>query len=65
MGFMVLSLSLCSASVPGTVIVEIIHCSPCKVKTANRKGQADKVIEFIKADSELAKDVNKHYAVVK
>jgi hypothetical protein len=34
-------------------------------KTANRKGQADKVIEFIKADSELAKDVNKHYAVVK
>lgn len=34
-------------------------------KTANRKGQADKVIEFIKADSDLAKDVNKHYAVVK
>jgi hypothetical protein len=34
-------------------------------KTANRKGQADKVIEFIKADSELAKGVNKHYAVVK
>jgi hypothetical protein len=34
-------------------------------KTVNRKGQADKVIEFIKADSELAKDVNKHYAVVK
>jgi hypothetical protein len=34
-------------------------------KTANRKGQADKVIEFIKADSELAKDVNRHYAVVK
>lgn len=34
-------------------------------KTANRKGQADKVIEFIRSDSELAKDVNKHYAVVK
>lgn len=34
-------------------------------KTANRKGQADKVIAFIKADSELAKDVKKHYAVVK
>ena len=34
-------------------------------KTANRKGQADKVIEFIKADSELAKDANKHYAVIK
>jgi hypothetical protein len=34
-------------------------------KTVNRKGQADKVIEFIRADSELAKDVNKHYAVVK
>jgi hypothetical protein len=34
-------------------------------KTANHRGQADKVIEFIKADSDLAKDVNKHYAVVK
>lgn len=34
-------------------------------KTANRKGQADKVIEFVKADSELAKGVNKQYAVVK
>lgn len=34
-------------------------------KTANRKGQADQVIEFIKADSDLAKDVNKHYAVIK
>lgn len=34
-------------------------------KTANRKGQADQVIEFIKADSELAKDVNRHYAVIK
>ena len=34
-------------------------------KTVNHKGQADKVIEFVKADSDLAKDVNKHYAVVK
>lgn len=34
-------------------------------KTVNHKGQADQVIEFINADSELAKDVNKHYAVVK
>jgi hypothetical protein len=34
-------------------------------KTVNRKGQADKVIEFVKADSDLAKDVNKQYAVVK
>jgi hypothetical protein len=34
-------------------------------KTVNRKGQADKVIEFIKADSELAKGLNKSYAVVK
>lgn len=30
-------------------------------KTANRKGQADQVIEFVKADSELAKDINKVY----
>jgi hypothetical protein len=34
-------------------------------KTANRKGQADKVIEFIKADSPLAEAVNKEYAVIK
>lgn len=34
-------------------------------KTVNNKGQADRVIEFIKADSELAKAVNKSYAVVK
>lgn len=34
-------------------------------KTANRKGQADKVIEFVKADSELAQDINKTYAVIK
>lgn len=34
-------------------------------KTANRKGQADQVIEFIKADSELAKGVNAQYAVIK
>lgn len=34
-------------------------------KTANRKGQADEVIEFVKADSELAKNVNKKYAIIK
>jgi hypothetical protein len=34
-------------------------------KTANRKGQADQVIEFVKADSELAKNVNKTYAIIK
>lgn len=34
-------------------------------KTANHKGQADKVIEFIKADSDLAKNINKSYAVIK
>lgn len=34
-------------------------------KTANRKGQADQVIEFIKADSPLAKDINKTYTVIK
>ncbi len=34
-------------------------------KTANRKRQADEVIEFVKADSPLAQDVNKTYAVIK
>lgn len=34
-------------------------------KTANRKGQADQVVEFIRSDSDLAKDVNKSYAVIK
>jgi len=34
-------------------------------KTANRKGQADQVIEFVKADSPMAKDVNKAYTVIK
>lgn len=34
-------------------------------KTANRKGQADQVIEFVKADSALAQDVNKAYTVIK
>lgn len=34
-------------------------------KTANRKGQADQVIEFVKADSKLATDVNKAYTVIK
>lgn len=34
-------------------------------KTANRKGQADEVIEFVKADTELAKSVNQKYAIIK
>lgn len=34
-------------------------------KTANQKGQADQVIEFVKADSPLAQDVNKAYTVIK
>lgn len=34
-------------------------------KTANRKGQADQVIEFVKAGSPLADDVNKTYAIIK
>lgn len=34
-------------------------------KTANRKGQADHVIEFVKSDSPLADAVNKQYAVIK
>ena len=34
-------------------------------KTANNKGQADQVIEFIRGDSEIAATVNKQYAVVK
>ena len=34
-------------------------------KTSNHKGQADEVIEFVKADSELAKNVNRKYAVIK
>lgn len=34
-------------------------------KTANRKGQADQVIEFVKPHSPLAKDVNKAYTVIK
>jgi Domain of unknown function (DUF3644) len=34
-------------------------------KTANRKGQADRVIEFVKSDSPLAGKVNKEYAVIK
>ena len=34
-------------------------------KTANRKGQADQVVEFIKADSELAKGLNAQYALIK
>lgn len=34
-------------------------------KTANNKGQADQVIEFVKADSALAEKVNASYAVIK
>ncbi|MCP4404634.1 MAG: DUF3644 domain-containing protein, partial [bacterium] len=34
-------------------------------KTANRKGQADRVIEFVKSDSPLADTVNREYAVIK
>lgn len=34
-------------------------------KTANRKGQADKVIEFIPADSPEAKGLNKEYVLIK
>lgn len=34
-------------------------------KTANHPGQADKVIEFVKPDSEAAKGINKTYAVIK
>jgi hypothetical protein len=34
-------------------------------KTANRKGQADRVIEFVKSDSPLAGTINKEYAVIK
>lgn len=34
-------------------------------KTANNKGQADQVIEFVKADSELAQEVNASYALIK
>jgi hypothetical protein len=34
-------------------------------KTANRKGQADRVIEFVKSDSPLAEAINKEYAVIK
>ena len=34
-------------------------------KTANRKGQADRVIEFVKSDSPLAESVNKEYAIIK
>lgn len=34
-------------------------------KTVNHPGQADKVIEFVKPDSEAAKGINKTYAVIK
>ena len=34
-------------------------------KTVNHKGQADRVIEFVKSDSPLAANINKQYAVIK
>ena len=34
-------------------------------KLANNKGQADRVIEFVKSDSPLAEGINKEYAVIK
>ena len=34
-------------------------------KVANRKGQADKVIEFVKADSPEAEQLNKEYVLIK
>lgn len=34
-------------------------------KTANRKGQADKVIEFVPPDSEIAKGLSKEYWAIK
>ena len=34
-------------------------------KTVNHKGQADRVIEFVKSDSPLAVNINKEYAVIK
>jgi hypothetical protein len=34
-------------------------------KTANTKGQADKVIEFVKAESPLAERVNAQYTLIK
>lgn len=34
-------------------------------KTANRKGQADRVIEFVKTDSPLAESVNREYVLIK
>ncbi len=34
-------------------------------KTVNKRGQADRVIEFVKADSELASKINKDYVVLR
>lgn len=34
-------------------------------KTANRKGQADRVIEFVPSDSDMAEAINKEYALIK
>jgi hypothetical protein len=34
-------------------------------KSVNRKGQADKVIEFVQSDSELAEKINAEYTIIK
>ena len=34
-------------------------------KAANRKGQADRVVEFVNENSELAQQVNKDYVIIK
>jgi hypothetical protein len=34
-------------------------------KSVNHKGQADRVIEFVRADSEIAKGLNKEYVLIK
>lgn len=34
-------------------------------KTANRVGQADRVIEFVKENSDLAENINKEYVIIK
>lgn len=34
-------------------------------KTVNRPGQADRVIEFVKSDSQLAAGINKEYQIIK
>src|SRR6266498_4845464 len=45
-----------------TLIILIVLYVP---KTANSKGQADKVIEFIRADSPEAVGLNKEYRIIR